>query len=66
MSPLLSLPAYQPLKNISFFKTAKADGMCIYWDDCINLCPDMVYSDSKVWENAEGAAPDEPNEKDYI
>lgn len=49
VKPLLSMPLYQPLKNIAFFKTAKADGMCIYWDDCIDLCPDMVYSDSKTY-----------------
>lgn len=61
VSPLLSLPVYQPLKNKSFFKTAKADGMCIYWDDCIDLCPDMVYLDSKAWEDMEGTPPDEQN-----
>lgn len=45
--PILSSPLYQLLKNKSFFKLAKADGMCIYWDDEIDLCPDMVYTDSR-------------------
>lgn len=48
VKPLLTLPIYQPLKNKSFFNLAKADGMCIYWNDSIDLCPDMVYSDSKA------------------
>lgn len=42
VKPLLPLPLYQPLKNKAFFQSAKADGMCIYWDDNIDLCPDMV------------------------
>lgn len=50
-SPLLSLPIYQPLQNESFFKTAKADGMCIYWNDSIDLCPDMLYSESKACDD---------------
>lgn len=44
---ILSLPLYQPLKNKGFFNLAKADGMCIFWDEDIDLCPDMVYSDSR-------------------
>lgn len=46
VTPLLPLPLYQPLRNIAFFQTAKADGMCVYWNDDIDLCPDMVYNDS--------------------
>lgn len=45
--PILSLPMYEPLKNKGFFNTAKADGMCIYWNEDIDLCPDMVYNDSR-------------------
>ena len=45
--PLLPLPLYAPLQNKSLFVTAKADGMCIYWNDSIDLCPDMVYTDSR-------------------
>ena len=44
--PLLSMPIYAPLKNESFFKAVKADGACVYWNDDIDLCPDMVYEDS--------------------
>lgn len=49
VKPLLSMPLYQPLKNINFFKMVKADGMCIYWNDCIDLCPDMVYTNSRPY-----------------
>lgn len=47
--PLLSLPLYQPLKNKAFFNLAKADGMCIFWNEDVDLCPDMVYSDSRPY-----------------
>lgn len=45
--PILSLPLYAPLKNKGFFDTAKADGMCVYWNEDVDLCPDMVYTDSR-------------------
>lgn len=45
--PMLSLPLYESLKNIAFFNTAKADGMCIYWNNDVDLCPDRVYNDSR-------------------
>ena len=45
--PLLSLPLYKSLNNKGFFGTAKADGMCIYWNEDIDLCPDMVYNNSR-------------------
>lgn len=47
--PILTLPLYQPLKNKGFFNLAKADGMCIFWDEDVDLCPDMVYSDSRPY-----------------
>lgn len=47
VKPLLSSPLYEPLRNKSFFSTAKADGMCVYWNEDVDLCPDMVYMDSR-------------------
>lgn len=44
--PLLSLPLYAPLRNEVFFRAAKADGMCVYWNEDVDLCPDMVYENS--------------------
>lgn len=37
---------YAPLKNIGFFKLVKADNMCVYWNDEIDICPDMLYNES--------------------
>ena len=47
VKPMLSLPMYQPLKNKAFFAMAKADGMCVYWNDDVDLCPDTVYTGSR-------------------
>lgn len=44
--PLLELPVYASLRNIGFFKTVKADNMCVYWNDDIDICPDMLYTQS--------------------
>ncbi len=46
MKPLLSQPLYLPLKNPALFSKAKADGMCVYWNEDIDLCPDMLYTES--------------------
>lgn len=42
-----ALPLYAPLRNKGFFDTAKADRMCVYWNEDVDLCPDMVYTDSR-------------------
>ena len=47
MKPLLSLPLYRPLADLSFFAKVQADGSCIYWDEDIDLCPDRAYTDSQ-------------------
>lgn len=41
--PILNFPLYKELNNKGFFSLAKANGMCVYWNDDIDLCPDMVY-----------------------
>ena len=43
---LFQYPMYQPLKNIDFFKLVKADNMCVYWNDEVDICPDTLYSQS--------------------
>lgn len=35
---------YAPLKNIGFFKLVKADNMCLYWNNEIDICPDTLYA----------------------
>lgn len=43
---LFQYPIYAPLKNIGFFKLVKADNMCVYWNDDIDICPDTLYTQS--------------------
>ena len=43
---LFKYPMYAPLKNIGFFKLVKADNMCVYWNDEIDICPDTLYEQS--------------------
>lgn len=43
---LFGYPVYAPLKNIGFFKLVKADNMCVYWNDEIDICPDTLYEQS--------------------
>ena len=37
VKPLLNLPLYQPLQNKALFHSAKADGMCVCWNDDIGI-----------------------------
>lgn len=43
---LFEYPMYKPLENIGLFKLVKADNMCVYWNDDIDICPDTLYSKS--------------------
>ena len=52
VQPLLKVPMYQPLHNKALFSTAKADGMCVYWNDDIDICPDTLYEESTLWASA--------------
>ncbi len=46
MAPFLNMPLYAPLREKGLFQAVKADGMCVYWNDDIDLCPDTCYRDS--------------------
>lgn len=46
VKPLLGSPLYAALKNENLFQAAQVDGMCIFWNDEIDLCPDTCYLDS--------------------
>ncbi len=48
VKPLLDIPMYQPLKNKGLFSLVKVDGMCVYWNENIDICPDMLYSQSEL------------------
>lgn len=43
---LFDYKMYEPLKNKGFFKLAKFDNMCVYWNEEIDLDPDWLYNDS--------------------
>lgn len=53
--PLLDYSMYAPLKNIGFFKLVKADNMCVYWNDDIDICPDTLYAESVPLGNTDVA-----------
>jgi len=46
INPLLDIPMYRKLKDNNLFFQAKVDGMCVYWNDDIDICPDMLYENS--------------------
>ena len=47
MKPLLDMPLYKPLKDPALFAKARADGMCVFWNEDIDLCPDRAYLESR-------------------
>ena len=47
VKPLLVYPIYKDLTNKALFSTVKWDNMCVFWNDDIDLCPDMVYEKSR-------------------
>jgi hypothetical protein len=44
--PLLPLPIYKTLENKGLFSSVKTDGMCVFWNEDIDICPDRLYEDS--------------------
>ena len=46
LKPLLGQPMYKKLYNKGYFAIAKADGMCVFWDDEVDICPDILYERS--------------------
>ena len=49
VTPLLGFPIYRQLKDKGFFSLAKADGMCVFWNDDIDICPDVLYEKSVLY-----------------
>lgn len=45
--PLLEKPIFEPLKNLDFFLTAKADGTSVSWNDDIDIAPEHLYDYSE-------------------
>ena len=44
--PLLEKKIYEPLKNISFFLTAKVVGDTMGWNDDVDIAPEFLYENS--------------------
>lgn len=45
--PLLEKAIYAPLKNLSFFLTARVSGDSVAWNDDIDIAPEHLYECSK-------------------
>ena len=48
MLPYLNYPVFQPLKDKSFFKKARATMGFVSWDDEIDMSPDTLYLGCKI------------------
>ncbi len=46
MKPLLSKAMYEQLRNISLFKTAKAECGTVVWNDVIDIAPEYLFENS--------------------
>ena len=44
---LLDIKVFEPLKNLSFFKSVKVEFGTIVWPQDIDYCPDTLYAQSK-------------------
>jgi Protein of unknown function (DUF2442) len=47
MQPYLKYPVFQPLRNYSLFKTARAVMGFVSWNEDIDMSPDTLYLESK-------------------
>ena len=45
-SPLLDIPIYEPLKNLAFFLSAKAEYDTVVWNDDIDIAPEHLFETS--------------------
>ena len=48
MQPYLQYPVFQPLKDKTFFKKARATMGFVSWDDDIDMSPDTLYLECKI------------------
>lgn len=45
--PYLGYPAFEPLRNVAFFKLARADHGTVAWPQEIDFDPDTLYLESQ-------------------
>jgi len=48
--PLLSVKAFEPLRNRQLFKAVKAAYGSVQWPNDIDYCPDTLYAESVAWD----------------
>ena len=46
-APLLDFGVFKELRDIGYFKRARAEGGTVVWPHEQDLCPDTLYQDSK-------------------
>jgi len=46
-APLLDFGVFGELRDISYFKQARAEGGTVVWPHNQDICPDTLYEDSK-------------------
>lgn len=47
-TPLLTIPIYAPLRDMSFFQCAKAECGTVVWNDDIDIAPEHLYECSSL------------------
>jgi hypothetical protein len=46
-APLLGFGVFQELRDLSYFRQARAEGGTVVWPHEQDICPDTLYEDSK-------------------
>jgi hypothetical protein len=46
-APLLDFGVFQELRNVDYFKQARAEGGTVVWPHEQDICPDTLYEDSQ-------------------
>ena len=47
VTPLLSYPVYEPLKDRAYFKTVFVSQGIVQWPNEVDISPDLLYIDSQ-------------------
>jgi hypothetical protein len=56
MTPYLGYPAFEPLRQVSFFKLARASHGTVAWPQNIDFDPDTLYLESQPARHEKHAA----------
>lgn len=47
-APLLDFGVFRELRDVSYFKQARAEGGTVVWPHEQDVCPDTLYEDSRI------------------